>query len=72
MCLSCHRAHASAFSSMVRWNPDDTFITNASTTTFVDTQGRGSPPCSAGYYGRTPADFGVYQRSLCNKCHGKD
>ena len=72
MCLSCHRAHASAFSSMVRWNPDDTFITDASTTTFVDTQGRGNPALTAGYYGRTPADFGVFQRSLCNKCHGKD
>jgi hypothetical protein len=72
MCLSCHRAHASAFSSMVRWNADDTFITNSSTTAFVDTQERGNTALTAGYYGRTPADLGVFQRSLCNKCHGKD
>jgi hypothetical protein len=72
MCLSCHRAHASAFSSAVRWNPDDTFITNANLTTFVDTQDRGNNALVAGYYGRSPADFGVFQRSLCNKCHGKD
>ncbi len=72
MCLSCHRAHASAFGSMVRWNNDDTFITNSSTTTFVNTQVRTNEVLTAGYYGRTPADFGVYQRSLCNKCHGKD
>jgi hypothetical protein len=71
MCLSCHRAHASAFSSMVRWNADDTFITN-STANFVDTQGRGETALEAGYYGRKPADFGIYQRSMCNKCHGKD
>jgi Zn-finger protein len=72
MCLSCHRAHASAFGSMVRWNMDDTFITNSDTVNFVDTQARTNPGLVAGYYGRTPADFGVYQRSMCNKCHGKD
>jgi hypothetical protein len=72
MCLSCHRAHASSFNSMVRWNNDDTFITNGSTTAFVDTQGRGNGVLQAGYYGRLPSDFGVFQRSLCNKCHGKD
>lgn len=74
MCLTCHRAHASAFSSMIRWNADDTFITNSDPVNFVDTQtpARGNPALVAGYYGRTPADFGVYQRSMCNKCHGKD
>jgi hypothetical protein len=72
MCLSCHRAHASSFSSLVRWNIDDTFITNSDTVNFVDTQGRTNTGLVAGYYGRTPADFGIYQRSMCNKCHGKD
>jgi hypothetical protein len=72
MCLSCHRAHASAFGAAVRWNMDDTFITSSDTTNFVDSQGRTQPALKAGYYGRTPADFGVYQRSMCNKCHGKD
>jgi len=73
MCLSCHRAHASAFTSMVRWNPDDTFITD-STANFVDTKsgGRAAGALKAGYYGRDPVDMGTYQRSLCNKCHGKD
>jgi hypothetical protein len=71
MCLSCHRAHASGFTSMVRWNPDDTFITN-STANFVDTKGGRSGVLSNAYNGRTPADFGTYQRSMCNKCHGKD
>ena len=71
MCLSCHRAHASAFSSIVRWNADDTFITDEKST-FVNSQGRDPAALTAGYYGRAPADFGVFQRSLCNKCHGKD
>ncbi|HZZ85219.1 MAG TPA: cytochrome C [Anaeromyxobacteraceae bacterium] len=71
-CLTCHRAHASGFSSMIRWNNDDTFITNASLTTFVDSQARGNTALTAAYYGRSPADFGTFQRSLCNKCHGKD
>ncbi|BDG09225.1 cytochrome C [Anaeromyxobacter paludicola] len=69
-CLSCHRAHASGFSSMVRWNNDDTFITNANA--LVDTQARGATALQAAYYGRTATDFGAFQRSLCNKCHGKD
>jgi cytochrome c553 len=68
MCLSCHRAHASAFPAMVRWNNDDTFITNS--TVFTNTGGRAD--MSVAYYGRTKADFGNYQRSMCNKCHGKD
>jgi hypothetical protein len=73
MCLSCHRAHASGFSSMVRWNADDTFITNSDAANFVNTQGRTTnQELVAGYYGRIPTDFGIYQRSMCNKCHGKD
>ena len=74
MCLSCHRAHASAFPSMLRWNMDDTFITNSSATQFVDTAtpARGNAVLQRGYYGRLPSDFGMYQRSMCNKCHGKD
>jgi len=70
MCLSCHRAHASAFDSMIRWNMDDTFITNS--TALVDTQARGAAVLQAGYYGRTVTELGKYQRSMCNKCHGKD
>ena len=69
MCLSCHRAHASGFAGMTRWNVDDTFITNGSA--FVDTQGRGAL-LQAAYYGRAAGNFGAFQRSLCNKCHGKD
>jgi hypothetical protein len=72
MCLSCHRAHASGFGSMLRWSGDDTFLTNASQ--FYDTAvvPRGQQALQRAYYGRTAAELGVYQRSLCNKCHAKD
>jgi hypothetical protein len=71
MCLSCHRAHASAFDSMVRWDQNATFLTgnNAFTGGIVN---RDLTVTAAGYYNRTPASLGNYQRSLCNKCHGKD
>ena len=72
MCLSCHRAHASGFAGMTRWNVDDTFITGAAGA-FADTQGRtATGTLNAAYYGRAGGEFGSFQRSLCNKCHGKD
>jgi len=70
MCLSCHRAHASGFGSMLRWSGDDTFLTNS--TEFYDTAGRGQAALTRAYYGRAFSDLGIYQRSLCNKCHAKD
>ena len=73
MCLSCHRAHASAFDSMVRWDQNATFLTDGSAFTSGLTAGdRDAAQTQAGYYGRTAAQIGLYQRSLCNKCHGKD
>jgi len=71
MCLSCHRAHASAFDSMVRWDQNATFLTDGSAILSGVTN-RTPAQNTAGYYGRTAADLGKYQRSLCNKCHGKD
>lgn len=71
MCLSCHRAHASAFDNMVRWDQNATFLTDGSGFTGGLTT-RDPAVTQAGYYGRDAADLGVYQRSLCNKCHGKD
>jgi predicted CXXCH cytochrome family protein len=75
MCLSCHRAHASAFDSMVRWDQNATFLTDASAYTPGLTN-RTAAQTAAGYYDRTVGQggtsLGSYQRSLCNKCHGKD
>jgi predicted CXXCH cytochrome family protein len=75
MCLSCHRAHASAFDSMVRWDQNATFLSGATAFTSGVTD-RPVGATIAGYYDRNvgagATDIGPYQRSLCNKCHGKD
>lgn len=74
MCLSCHRAHASAFPEMLRWNMEGEFITTGglyagSTGT---SGGRTEAEWTAAYYDRAPTKFATYQRVLCNKCHAKD
>jgi len=69
MCLSCHRAHASGFNSMLRWN-----------NTLMVVGGVYVPPSGgftdvqtlAAYYDKPASDFAGEQRSLCNKCHAKD
>jgi hypothetical protein len=83
MCLSCHRAHASGFSSMTRWS-------NVAELIAVDGEWPGTGAVSANaadakwHYGMTQAQYkaAMYdkpasryayaQRSLCNKCHAKD
>lgn len=84
-CPSCHRAHASGFPKMMRWQMDAEF------TTYVDgggnavwpgtdttpatpqyARGRTSAETQAAYYDRPATMFDAYQRKLCNKCHVKD
>lgn len=71
MCLTCHRAHASAFEAIGRWDFQATFI--------ADSHPRAGDGGASGndiinsYYGRDmTAEFGFYQRQLCNKCHVQD
>lgn len=85
-CLSCHRAHASGWKNMLRWNPDNTFLTeldSAGNVTWPGTDvpgdnsgasmGRKKAEIAASYYDRDARVFETgYQRSLCNKCHAKD
>jgi hypothetical protein len=67
MCLTCHRAHASAFDNMGRWNFANTMLieeeANAIAAGYTLTQLYGGDDMSR---------FGEYQRSLCNKCHRQD
>jgi hypothetical protein len=79
MCLSCHRAHASGFPSITRWENSTgrglgTFL--ADDTKFVLSPNMVDSQMVAAYYGRTVGTAGTniapFQRSLCNKCHGKD
>ncbi len=86
MCLSCHRAHASAFEHDIRWEYDIEFITYADSvshnpvwpgtdnvgTAVQYARGKTSTEQQAGYYDRPVSLFGAYQRSLCNKCHLQD
>ncbi|MBZ0154872.1 MAG: cytochrome C [Alphaproteobacteria bacterium] len=81
-CFTCHRAHASGWDDMMRWNLKSEFLTVAGDYPGIDVSGEGS----RGWYsnGRTRAEtmkalydrpatrFASYQKSLCNKCHGKD
>ncbi len=71
MCLTCHRAHASAFKNAGRWDFTAPLLVDShplATDTGIDTD-----DVTAKYYTRDIAiDFGVSQRSLCNKCHIKD
>ena len=74
-CISCHRAHASAFENALRWDSTHEFMADSgilqeSTTTLL---ADGAIP----YYRDGAAfdpvvEYGEYQRSLCNKCHVKD
>jgi cytochrome c553 len=72
MCLSCHRAHASAFNNMGRWEFETEFIAEAEALTNT-----GVPAGAAIYYDNyanidVVAKYGDHQRSLCNKCHVQD
>jgi hypothetical protein len=67
MCLTCHRAHASAFDNMGRWNFASTMLieeeANAIAAGFTMQQLNNGDDMSR---------YGEFQRSLCNKCHVQD
>ncbi len=67
MCLSCHRAHASAFPDAGRWDFGATFIVDSHPMT--GDGGATADDVTNKYYQYT---FVENQRSLCNKCHIKD
>jgi len=74
MCLSCHRAHATGWDSMFRWNKDVATITVAGAyPTGNDLgYGRSTIEASKAYYDYNVTKFASYQRQLCNKCHAMD
>jgi hypothetical protein len=80
MCLSCHRAHATAFVEMLRYENEGEFMTYNGFYPGTDStpsvpqfaRGKSSAETAAGYYNRPVSKFSAYQRVLCNKCHAKD
>ncbi len=83
VCLSCHRAHASAWPAGTRWNNNGEFLVVAGQYPGIDAPtaegqsgqynlGYNQAQVQAAFYGRPATVFATYQRSLCNKCHAKD
>ncbi len=71
MCLTCHRAHASAFPDIGRWDFSTELLVDSHPMT--GDGGVTADDITSSYYGRVIAtDFGNGQRSLCNKCHIQD
>jgi len=68
MCLTCHRAHASAFRDIGRWDFGATFL-NADSHPQLTDGGASAGDVANRYYAYAFPDA---QRSLCNKCHVKD
>ncbi len=76
MCLSCHRAHASAFDNALRWDnasseflAESAILEEASTTLMAN---GAIPYFKNGAAIDIATEYGQYQRQLCNKCHAKD
>jgi mono/diheme cytochrome c family protein len=82
LCLSCHRAHATAFESMARYYLGNEFMTVAdsanaaiydtSTTENKINTGYNTVQQTNAYNGRPATVFGPWARNYCNKCHAKD
>ena len=69
MCLTCHRAHASAFKSMGRWDLEAVLL--AESHPALDDGGVSGNDVYYSYYGRDiPVEFGPTQGTFCEKCHG--
>jgi predicted CXXCH cytochrome family protein len=73
MCLSCHRAHASAWPNMLKWWAEATTVTVAGAYPAGSSGlGYSATEFSKGMYDYNVTKWSAYQRSLCNKCHAKD
>ena len=74
-CISCHRAHASAFDNAIRWDSTHEFLSKSGILNEVTTSvlaGGAIPYYKDGAALDLDTEYGHYQRSLCNKCHVKD
>ena len=73
MCLTCHRAHASGWDGIMRWNTKTDFIvyngTYAPAANPEYAQGRTEAEARRAYYDRPASTFALNQDTLCNKCH---
>jgi len=71
MCLTCHRAHGSAYSNAGRWDFEAELLADSNVLNATDLPATAVPNYARG----VAVDFdvfGPYQRSFCNKCHAQD
>lgn len=67
-CLTCHRAHASAFRSAGRWDFDALLLIDSHPA--LGDSGAAANDVDNSYYGRDIAvEFGAGQGPFCEKCH---
>jgi predicted CXXCH cytochrome family protein len=67
-CLTCHRAHASAFPAAGRWDFNADLLVESHPT--IGDSGATASDVANSYYGRDIAiEFGAGQGSFCEKCH---
>ena len=75
MCLTCHRAHASGWDGIMRWNAETGYIVYSGAYAQEGQpeqtygQGRREAEAVRAYYDMPAANFSPNQDSLCNKCH---
>jgi len=72
MCLSCHRAHATGFQNMARFNIAGNTTASNGTDYALASGLAGTAGTLAAYYERPATQFGASTKQLCNKCHNKD
>jgi hypothetical protein len=70
--MSCHRAHATGFPEMLRWNMENEFVVKNGVYQVSERGRTTAGEQAAGYYDRPVTQFASYQRVLCNKCHAQD
>ena len=72
MCLSCHRAHASAFPNAGAWFFEAELLIDSVPSEAIP-GGATAEEIENAYYARDMSEFyDNAQRSFCNKCHVKD
>jgi mono/diheme cytochrome c family protein len=72
MCLTCHRAHASAHNNSGRWDFEVEFLAESHALVSPDIPATANPYYGDGAIIDIVTRYGQYQRSLCNKCHVQD
>ncbi|MDH3328087.1 MAG: hypothetical protein OEM01_02530, partial [Desulfobulbaceae bacterium] len=72
MCVSCHRAHATAFGNAIRWNSSNTLMVEEFEAGTLDAALKAVAFYKNGVAIDPLTEYGEFQRSLCNKCHVQD